>query len=448
MKHIIFLFTFFMTSYAMAAVPALPMGLDDSSSSFSSDSFEDSVWDNFEFDSFLDVRAGTRLYDQDLQSDTSLAEVRLQTGVSYEGDLLSANLVADFIYDDVDRDMDQNFQTGTGSIDLREANFSFTPFDFMDVKIGRQVLTWGVGDMVFINDLFPKDWNAFFIGRDVEYLKAPSDAIKMSLFSSVANLDLVYMPRHDASRYIDGRRISYYDAMTQSESNTVVDAMRQTDDEFTLRLYQSVGSVELAAYYFDGFWKEPEGFDIVAGKAMYPALRVYGLSMRSPFGPGILSSEFGYYDSLDDAHGTDPLIRNSESRFLLGYEQEAAQNFTVGVQYYTEIMDHYTGYQLSSDPTGYIKDHVREMWTLRLTYLAMNQNLILSLFNYYSPTDKDGYIRPKVTYKQSDNLQFEVGGNIFFGETQILPSGTEAQPTFWGQFENASNAFVAVRYTF
>ncbi|WP_288372311.1 hypothetical protein [uncultured Marinobacter sp.] len=66
------------------------------------------------------------------------------------------------------------------------------------------------GDLVFINDLFPKDWVSFFIGRDVEYLKAPSDALKVSAFSSWANLDLVYTPRFDADRFIDGRRLSFF----------------------------------------------------------------------------------------------------------------------------------------------------------------------------------------------------------------------------------------------
>jgi hypothetical protein len=80
----------------------------------------------------------------------------------------------------------------------------------MDLKIGRQILTWGTGDLLFINDLFPKDWNSFFIGRDEEYLKAPSDGIRVSLYTKLINLDIVYTPRFDADRFIDGRRISYW----------------------------------------------------------------------------------------------------------------------------------------------------------------------------------------------------------------------------------------------
>ncbi|MBL7221906.1 MAG: hypothetical protein ISS69_17490 [Phycisphaerae bacterium] len=97
----------------------------------------------------------------------------------------------------------------------------------MDVKVGRQILTWGTGDLLFVNDLFPKDWRAFFIGRDLEYLKAPADAMKVSLFGDIANLDLVYMPRFNPSRFISGRRISYFNTTLGRRAGQ--DAIIETD---------------------------------------------------------------------------------------------------------------------------------------------------------------------------------------------------------------------------
>ncbi len=35
---------------------------------------------------------------------------------------------------------------------------------WLDLRLGRQIITRGVGDLVFINDVFPKDWSAFFPG--------------------------------------------------------------------------------------------------------------------------------------------------------------------------------------------------------------------------------------------------------------------------------------------
>ena len=124
-----------------------------------------------------------------------------------EFELFTANLTTDLIYDTVDRQRHIDLEHGKGWLDLREANIEFSPADFMDVKLGRQILTWGTGDLLFINDMFSKDWNSFFIGRDEEYLKAPSDAIKSSFFSSAINVDLVITPHFDADRYIDGERV-------------------------------------------------------------------------------------------------------------------------------------------------------------------------------------------------------------------------------------------------
>ena len=121
---------------------------------------------------FFDLRAGMRTQDDPYERDTSLGEIRIQTDISKMADMATLQVRADFLYDDVPQDTDLDLEDGTGEIDLREANVLFFPFGLMDIKIGRQILTWGTGDLLFINDLFPKDWQSFFVGRDEEYLKA------------------------------------------------------------------------------------------------------------------------------------------------------------------------------------------------------------------------------------------------------------------------------------
>ena len=71
-----------------------------------------------------------------------------------------------------------------GNCYLREGYISYYPSSFYEIKAGRQVLTWGTGDLIFINDRFPKDYESFYSGRDMEYLKVPSDAVKISFLSS------------------------------------------------------------------------------------------------------------------------------------------------------------------------------------------------------------------------------------------------------------------------
>jgi hypothetical protein len=126
-------------------------------------------------------------------------------------------------------------------------------------------------------------------------------------------------------------------------------------------------------------------------------------------------------------------------RYLLGYTQEIATDLTAGVQYYIEQMLDYNDYKRSHPTGSKMRDRDRHVATLRITQLLMNQNLMLSLFTYYSPTDNDAYLRPNIHYKATDNLALETGANIFLGK---YPH------TFFGQFENNTNIYAAVRYNF
>lgn len=394
---------------------------------------------------FLDARVGIRTQSDPHEKDTSLGEARLQVDLERVFDSVTFRIRTDFLYDNVPSRDDLDIEEGTGAIDLREANIALYPLSFMDMKIGRQILTWGTGDLLFINDMFPKDWQSFFSGRDEEYLKAPSDTIFVSLFSELANIDLAYTPRFDADRYISGDRISYWNPMlgARAGSNAIVDPDRPDDwfddDEIALRIYRTVSGYELAAYGYGGYWKSPKGTDPETMRPAFPELAVYGASVRGALGKGIVTIEAGYYDSGDDCEGSSPLYPNSESRGLVGYERELIKDLSMGLQYYVEHMSDYDEY-ISTLPEGMnAADENRQVSTVRLTRQAMNQTLTLSLFAYYSPTDEDTYLRPIVKYRATDSLLLTVGGNFFAGRNDH---------TFFGQFERNNNVYAGARYSF
>ena len=400
---------------------------------------------------FLDVRGGVRTQRDSHERDASLGETRLQLDFERPWQNLRFKLTADLLYDPVLDHHSVRLESGQGLLDLRQANVSLSPLPFMDVKLGRQILTWGTGDLVFINDLFPKDWQSFFIGRDVEYLKAPSDAVKVGLFSKLANLHVVYTPRFDADRFIRGRRISYYSSLLRRQAGR--DAVVRTDQpnewfrdhEWAVRVSKNLAGYELDAYGYFGYWKSPGGMDPASGRATFPRLSVYGGSVRGQLGKGIANVEAGYYDSRQDRAGRDPFVNNSQLRLLAGYQQELpaiAHDLTVGVQYYVEWMMDYDRYVagLRGMPAGTPRaDEDRHVLTFRVTKLLLSQNLTLSLFAYYSPTDSDAYLRPNVKYRIDDHWTVEVGGNVFFGIRD---------DTFFGQFEKNTNVYASLRYSF
>ncbi len=431
--------------------PALPSGLGSETEEEDAEPEKEEGWLGrdgrlpFQLAGFWDTRAGSRLQDDPHQKQVSLAETRLQLEASKYWQGADFVLKSDFLADAAAEDRGLDLRRGEGPIDLRSAYVSFSPLPALDLKVGRQVLTWGTGDQLFINDMFPKDWESFFVGRDTEYLKAPSNAARASLFLDAFNLDLVYTPRFNPDRYIDGQRISYYNPLlgrTAGRDDTLSADLPSDwfgDDEMALRLYRNVSGVELAAYAYDGYWKSPGGFSFVDREALFPDLSVYGASARGSWGPGIGNVEVGYYDSKEDQDGDDPEIKNSQLRFLAGYELELLKNFTVGGQYYLERMLDYEAYKDSLPPGSNKADENRHVLTLRLTRLYWMQTLELSLFTFYSPSDEDAYLRPKATYDLTDQWRLEVGGNLFYGEENH---------TFFGQFQDNTNAYAGVRYSF
>lgn len=425
--------------------PMLPSGLGDDPEPASEEEEEGAERRPlFGLTGFWDLRAGPRLGEDPLQEELILGELRLQLSRSWYTDIATFTLTADLLYDAVADDRSLDLERGHGWIDLRQASVLVRPLDFADLEIGRQILTWGVGDLVFLNDQFPKDYVSFFAGRDVEYLKAPSDAVKLSLFGRAANLDLVYMPRFDPDRFLTGERLSLYNPLLGRRSGD--DALLSpavpdewfADDEIAGRLYRQLGAFELAAYGYRGFWKSPRGVD-PAGMLTFPALSVWGASLRGPAAGGIASAEIAYYDSREDRAGADPRLPNGQWRTLVGLERELLPELTLGVQYYTEITQDYGALRRALPAGSPAGEHVRHTLTVRLTRSAIKQRLVLGAFNFWSPNADDGHLRLEGRYELTDSWLLQGGLNLFYGV---------GEDGFFGQFEDDSHTYLAVRRSF
>ncbi len=401
-------------------------------------SVADRIYDAYaiELAGFGETRWGGRLVDDANEKDLSIGEARLQLDLSRDFDRFLLKFKGDLLADAVMEEI---------LFDVRDLSVLFSPTDSVDVKLGRMVSTWGTGDLIFINDMFPKDWQSFFIGRDDEYLKQASNIIKTGIFLGDFAIDFVYTPLFQGSEYVNGERLSYYNpAAGQIVGRTMILDDNEpnrwfSDAEIAGRLSRRFGGVEAALYGYSGFWQEPEGIDPASGRAVFPRLNVWGASARSPLLGGIGNMEAGYYDSIQDDDGHNPFIRPSEFRFLAGFERELARELTGGFQYYLEKIDDYDNYERALPAGTRARDEYRHMLTIRLTRLLLDQNLILSLFAYYSPSDNDGYIRPKFSYKLNDNWLLDGGFNLFYGEEEY---------TFWGRFQDDTNAYVGVRCSF
>ncbi|MGL1934957.1 MAG: hypothetical protein OCD01_08050 [Fibrobacterales bacterium] len=414
--------------------------MDDADGAFDEEEEESSSLLSYE--GYMDGRIGSRIYSGKDNDQLTLLELRLRTALQADFNHVNLKVVLDLLYDPIEHPDTVDFYQGNGWIDLREAHIG-TALGNLDFRVGRQAVTWGTGDMLFINDLFPKDWKSFFIGRDQEFLKAPLDGIKSSFYTPYFSLDVVWTPFLASDRYLDGNRMSFFGPSGQVTGKTFeFDADKRDSfgdhSEYALRLHTTVGRYTAAFYGYHGFWKSPSGMTMT-GNFYYPELQVYGASLQGPLFGGLANAEFGHYHSKEDVAGLSPMIPNSEIRSLVGYEREVFLNIMASAQYYVEYMLEYDQYTQSLFPGMYAKEEYRDLITLRLTKQFLMQTLTYSLFGYYSPVDTDGYIKTSLAYKVSDTIQIDAGANIFSGTNEY---------SFWGQFESNSNVYAGVKYRF
>lgn len=422
------------TSQATKQIPSL--STDAWQDEWANDWQETTELSPWKFSYFAEVAYGRFMQSNVVESNTSLSELRGRVNVDYSHELFEFTAKGDLLFDDVLQQTDVN---------TKELNIAFSPLNNLDVKLGRQVLTWGTGDYVFLNDLFNKDWQSFFSGRDDEYLKSASDSVRMTSYWRDFTLDLAWTPDFSPDNYLTGERFSFYSPILKRniapDENFIVEQTQ--DSQWSARLATSIQGVEYALYGYKGFWTTPLGINH-QGMAYFPKMNAWGASALTPLSNGIFNVEFSIYNSLEDSQGNQAAIPNSQVRALMGYEQEIVKNLTVGLQYYLEKTQQYdafiqsTLFQSASFANEQV-DEYRQLATVRLRYSTLQQKLVYSLFAFYSPTDQDSYLKPAIHYRYNDNYSFSAGANIFSGSKPY---------TFFGQHQANTNVWFRGRFSF
>lgn len=363
------------------------------------------------------------------EGDFALGESRLRLDLLAASASGEALLVAkgDLTYDAL---------AGQAAVDLREAYAGYTRSG-LDVRLGRQIVTWGVGDLFFITDVFPKDWESYFGGRPAEYLKLGVDGVRVRLSTAALSAEVAVVPFFAPDVLPSPDRFGLADPLADVPNHleTKPDAS-YSSTELALRLQRHVAGFDLALAAYRGFSRTPgvvldDPSAPTTATRVYPRLTVYGLSAQRNAWDGVFSLEIGTYRTASASDAERGGLPRAQWRLLVGYQRPLWKDSTLGLQLYGE----------RDDDSGAVegKERVRRVASLRLTQLLGYDAIRLSLFTAWSTSDEDGFLRPEVTYKVSDELGVTVGSNVFFGASET---------TFFGRLRRGDNAFLSARYDF
>ncbi|MET1255458.1 hypothetical protein [Aliikangiella maris] len=368
-------------------------------------------------------------------ADNILNEARYSFKFDYDSNSFKFYSHADIVVDELRK---------SNEFSWYELNFQYTLTEQVDFKIGRQIITWGTGDLLFLNDLFPKDWQSFFNGRENQYLKLPVDAIRLSYFGQSVNIELAYLPEFTADNSLTGETFSFYlpsqtsgaPQIRQPEVPLIFQSKKS--DELIGRVYKTIDGIEWSGYFYDGYFKSPSKItpNNIPG---YSKMQSLGASARLPLLNGLFNIETSYYHSKEDSSGRNPLVDNSQLKLLVGYEKEIYKNITLSTQVMMEQILQFERF-IAHQPESNTNLQERKITlTARLTQMALQQKLTNTLMLFYSPDEEDYYIRFGHHYRYSDQLTLSGGGNIL---------GGKSEQSFFGQLRDNSNLYLRFEYHF
>jgi hypothetical protein len=124
---------------------------------------------------------------------------------------------------------------------------------------------------------------------------------------------------------------------------------------------------------------------------------------------------------------------------LIGVDKSLGNEWMAGVQYYGEYMLDHDSYMAGIQPGMPSFDELRSTVTGRINKFMRNQTVQLSVFGYWGVTDQDWHVRPSLSYKITDAINWTVGGSLV---------GGDELHTMFGQFQENSNLYTRVRYSF
>lgn len=315
---------------------------------------------------------------------------------------------------------------GESAVELRQASVFLPLGRRWEISAGRQVLSWGPARFEFVNDRFAKDFESFFVGRDLEYLKAPNDAVRARSFLGSWTADLVLMPTFQPDRLPDPQRFPVLDPETgRPVADPAARPALPRDDlrngEAHLRVDRRVGRWEVALYGYWGFAGQPQGVRQVDGSAtsFHPRMAAGGLSLRGPVLAGLGWLEGAVEEIREEGAGSDPSLPPDRWLVLAGYEWSPTPTRTWTLQASAEGQlragtVRRTLAEVDPDHPRADPVHWRLQGAGRQSFMAERLEAEIRLF--WGLAERDAHWRLRLGYDFSDEILLEAAYHGFAAE--------------------------------
>ncbi|WP_290939528.1 DUF1302 family protein [Fibrobacter sp.] len=299
---------------------------------------------------------------------------------------------------------------------LREAYFDYAG-KYLEVKAGRQIVTWGVADGLRITDLIsPMDYTEF-MANDYDDIRVPVNAINLKYPGESFSAELVFVPVPEYFVMPSGEdnpwSMPVPEGVSMDLSGTPEKHIKNSEVGTRLRFF--LENLDFSLTALRTFNKspvtiadyDPETKSVVI-QGIYKPMYVLGGDFSIPVSEFVVRGEMaGYFG--------EPIALNDSRRYrlrktfnaLFGLDWYAGDNWTFMVQYMHKIIMDYRK-ELGMDQNT-------SMVTARISKEVLNNTLKLSVYGMYDIDNVSFYIRPAADYLLNDQITLSLGADILGG---------------------------------
>ena len=338
-----------------------------------------------------------------------------------------------------------------GDLELREL---YLQGDVGDVfaRLGKQQVVWGQSDGLKVLDVVNPQSFREFILDDFADSRIPLWSALVEVPIGETMLQVVWLPDQTYNDIPDpsaafeptsplvvpspmaGTRVIQRDA--DRPSNVFADS------DVGARLSAFLDGWDLTLNYLYHFPDSPGFFLAPTLTPSGPAVTVTPRYERSHLVGGTFSNAFGDFVVRGEAaYSTNRLFSASPTGDPDGVAHSGEFGYVLGLDWYglddTMLSAQVFQSVTVEDPTGMLRDRLDTNFTLLARHDLLNDDLTLDVIWLTNVNEADGLVRPKVSYKVTDDLDVWLGLDVFYGDGDGL----------FGQFDDQDRVTTGLKWS-
>ncbi|MCT4638534.1 MAG: hypothetical protein N4A72_12605 [Bacteroidales bacterium] len=322
--------------------------------------------------------------------------------------------------------------------ELREAFYQYTTGAW-DVKLGRQIITWGVADAMRITDIIsPMDYTEF-LARDYDDIRIPVNAFKIKYLKTDYNIELIFIP---VSEFFIVPTDNTNPWSVIKFSNISIDdtkpEKRIKNSEIGGRFSFYLSGIDFSVSALHTWNKMPvfrsskiPNNDTIFMHATYKRLNMVGFDLSATLGQFVLRGEAaGYFGEILESKipGNAP-ISSDNINVMFGLDWYPGNDLNVSAQLSHKYITDYSNNMKSYRNTS--------LSTFNITKKLFRNTLSLASFAHIDITNGGLFNRLSADYSLSDQIHLIIGYDHFEGDSGMF-----------GMYKNNSEIWVKGKFSF